>query len=109
MNAPALAEIIAEGKRLEEAYDSAVKRELDSEAHALWDERCVFWDEHGPRLLAVAEDAARFCDPAGEWLKLLDDPDKVSGALWTRMSEAREKLFAHFAPKPGDDAARGDE
>ena len=105
MNAPTLAEIIAEGKRLEEAYDSAVKRELDSEAHALWDERCVFWDEHGPRLLALAEDAGRFRDPAEEWLKLLDTPDKVDEAAWTRMNEAREKLFAHFAPKPVDDAA----
>lgn len=55
-----IADLIEEGKRLEKAYDSAVKRELDSEAHALWDQRCAFWDEHGPRLLAVAEAAVAY-------------------------------------------------
>ena len=50
-----LAELIAEARRLDEAYDAAVRYERDSEAHALWDEKCAFWDEHGPRLARVAE------------------------------------------------------
>ena len=50
-----LSEIVAEGRRLRSAYESACDAERDSEAHAQWDALCAFWDEHGQRLLAAVE------------------------------------------------------
>ena len=98
MNAPTLAEIIEGGKRLSAVLADA----SDGIAQVNAEDGLIdFYLAHGPLLLAVAEDAGRFREPAEEWLKLLDDPDKVSGAMWTRMNEAREQLFAHFhAPPP---------
>lgn len=64
--AETLAEILAEGERLETEYDRAVRDGFDSTAHALWDEKCSFWDDHARTLLAVAK-AAVECerDPEG--------------------------------------------
>ena len=65
-----LAEIIAEGKRLEERYANAVGMTERLGAHA-W--RDLFYQKHGATLLAVAEAAVEsitiplyhspFCDP----------------------------------------------
>ena len=97
MNAPTLAEIIEEGRRLQGMERDAANFSALFDARVLLRE---YYAEHGPALFAVAEDAGRFCEPAEEWLKLRDTPDKVSGAAWTRVNEAREKLLAHFAAAP---------
>ena len=56
MTAP-LAEVVEEGRELRSLYEQAVEEGLDSTANLYWDQLCEFFDEHGPRLLAVAEAA----------------------------------------------------
>jgi len=52
-----LAEVVEEGRELRSLYEQAVEEGLDSTANLYWDQLCEFFDEHGPRLLAVAEAA----------------------------------------------------
>lgn len=94
MPAETLAEILAEAERLERKYVAAREDGLDSTANALWDEKCSFWDEHGPRLVAVARAAERMREG---WDVFVPDMDERIAAF---------DALASGTPAPAVDAAK---
>lgn len=78
-----LDEILAEGKRINVPNWTGPRGYRD-----------VWWVEHGPTLLRVAEAAVEFERTAEAWLAMPDDSSEATEAAWVVMNDAREALFA---------------
>lgn len=106
MTAPSLAEIIADGEKLEDEHDRAVRAGFDATAHALWDEKCSFWDDHARALLAVARaarDLFRALDNATPgWREdtcIIDENSDEVNVAWCGLENALDNPKAGQPPE----------
>lgn len=104
MTAPAarIAEIVAEGRRLEETVQSAIDLRMPTLADELISRRNEFRAEHWPALLAVA-------DAAVEWEAADEEQRRVPA--WSRDTDLLERMLfrSQSATRALRAAVRGEE